>query len=371
MIFRRSIVSELTSAASAVFTVLFSILFSVGLVRILGQAAGGRVDNQAVFQLLALTSLTWLPIVLTLTLFIAVLMTLSRAYRDSEMVVWFASGQSLLAWLGPVMRFAWPIVIAVALLSMFVTPWSMSQIEELRRSFMQRDDVSRVAPGRFIESGGGAERVFFVESVDFEGGQVRNVFVSMRSQGRDGVIVASKGEIDVAPNGDRFLVLEQGRRYEGRPGSAEYRTMEFDRYSIRIESRPDRPLAERSVRTKPVRDLLVEPTSFAKAELLWRIGLPVAALVVTLLAIPLAYTNPRVGRSFNLIIAVLAFAVYLNLLNTVQAWVQQERVSFALGVWTVHAVVLLLVLVLFARRVYLQRWWPRELTPAYWRRRRS
>jgi lipopolysaccharide export system permease protein len=370
MIFRRSIIAELTSTGSAVFTVLFSILFSVGLVRILGQAAGGRVDNQAVFQLLALTSLTWLPVVLTLTLFISVLMTLSRAYRDSEMVVWFTSGQSLLDWLGPVMRFSWPIVIAVALLSMFVTPWSMSQIEDLRRSFMQRDDVSRVAPGRFIESGG-ADRVFFVESVDFEGRQVRNVFVSMRSQGRDGVIVAAKGEIEVAPNGDRFLVLEQGRRYEGRPGSAEYRTMEFNRYSIRIESRPDRPLGERNARTKPVRELLAEPTPYAKAEFLWRIGIPTAALIVTLLAIPLAYTNPRVGRSINLIIAVLAFAIYLNALNTVQAWVQQERVSFALGVWVVHAVVLLGIAVLFARRVYMQRWWPRQLTLAYWRRHRS
>jgi lipopolysaccharide export system permease protein len=370
MIFRRSIVAELTSTASAVFTVLFSILFSVGLVRILGQAAGGRVDNEAVFQLLALTSLTWLPVVLTLTLFISVLMTLSRAYRDSEMVVWFASGQSLIAWLGPVLRFAWPIVIAVGLLSVFVSPWSTSQIDELRRSFMQRDDVSRVAPGRFIESGG-ADRVFFVESVNFEDSQVRNVFVSMRSQGRDGVIVAAKGQIEVAPNGDRFLVLEQGRRYEGRPGSAEYRTMEFNRYSLRIESRPDRPLGERSARTKLMSELIVEATPFAKAEMLWRIGIPVASLVVTLLAIPLAYTNPRVGRSFNLIIAVLAFAVYLNVLNTVQAWVQQDRMSFGIGVWIVHAVVLLAVGLLFLRRVYLQRWWPRQLTPAYWRLRRS
>jgi lipopolysaccharide export system permease protein len=366
MIFRRSIVAELTSTASAVFTVLFSILFSVGLVRILGQAAGGRVDNEAVFQLLALTALTWLSVVLTLTLFISVLMTLSRAYRDSEMVVWFASGQSLLSWLRPVLRFAWPIVVSVALLSMFVTPWATSQIEGLRDQFSRRDDVSRVAPGRFIESGGAADRVFFVESVDFEGRQVSNVFVSMRSQGREGVIVAAKGEIEVAPNGDRFLVLEQGRRYEGRPGSAEYRTMEFDRYAIRIESRPDRPLAERSARTKSMRELIAEPTSFAKAEIVWRIGIPIAAMVVTLLAMPLAYTNPRVGRSFNLIIAVLAFAIYLNVLNTVQAWVQQDRVSFVVGVWIVHAVVLACVAVLFARRVYLQRWWPRRLTPRHW-----
>jgi lipopolysaccharide export system permease protein len=366
--FQRSIVAELTSAASAVFTVLFSILFSVGLVRILGQAAGGRVDNQVVFQLLLLTSVTWLPVVLTLTLYVSVLMTLSRAYRDSEMVVWFASGQSLVAWIGPVLRFAWPIIVAVTLLSLFVSPWSTGQIDELRQSFTRRDDVSRVAPGRFIESGG-AERVFFVESVDFEGSQVRNVFVSMRSQGRDGVIVAAKGQIEVAPNGDRFLVLEQGRRYEGRPGSPEYRTMEFERYSIRLESRPDRTIGERSVRTKTLGELLAEPTLFAKGEMLWRLGIPLAAIVLTLLAIPLAYTNPRVGRSLNLIIAVLLFAIYLNLISTVQGWVLQERLSFAVGLWSLHAAVLAIALALFARRVYVQRWWPRWLTPAYWQRR--
>jgi len=370
MIFRRSIVAELTSTASAVFTVLFSILFSVGLVRILGQAAGGRVDNQAVFQLLALTSLTWLPVVLTLTLFVSVLMALSRAYRDSEMVVWFASGQSLTAWLGPVLRFAWPICVAVALLSMFVTPWSLGQIDQLRQSFSRRDDVSRVAPGRFIESGD-ADRVFFVESVNFEDSQVRNVFVSMRSQGREGVIVAAKGEIEISPNGDRYLVLENGRRYEGRPGSAEYRTMEFDRYSIRIEARPDRPLGERNARTKTAAELWAEPTSFALGEVMWRIGIPLAAFVVTLLAIPLAYTNPRVGRSANLIIAVLLFAIYMNMLSTVQGWVARERLSFGVGVWVVHAAVLALVVGLFGRRVYLQRWWPRRLTPAYWRARKS
>src|SRR5512134_1410796 len=132
MIFRRAIVAELTSTASAVFTVLFSIIFSVGLVRILGQAAGGRVDNAAVIELVALTALTWLPIVLTLTLFIAVLMALSRAYRDSEMVVWFASGQSLLAWIGPALRFAWPIIVAIGLLAFFVTPWANARIEESR-----------------------------------------------------------------------------------------------------------------------------------------------------------------------------------------------------------------------------------------------
>lgn len=364
MIFRRSIVAELTNTASAVFTVLFSIIFSVGLVRILGQAAGGRVDNQAVFELVALTALTWLPIVLTLTLFIAVLMTLSRAYRDSEMVVWFAAGRSLMAWLDPVLRFAAPIVLGIALLAFFVTPWSNAQIEESRERFARRDDVSRVAPGRFIESGA-ADRVFFVESVDFTGGEVRNVFVSAISRGKENLIVAENGVIEVAPNGDRFIVLQQGRRYEGTPGQLEYRTLEFDRYAIRLEARPDQPIGERRAKTLSTFALLTQPTATHLGEILWRIGMPVMALLVTLLAIPLSYTNPRVGRSFNLIIAVLAFAVYINVLNTVQAYVQQERLSFGLGVWAVHAAVLALVILLFARRLFLHGWQVR------WRQRRA
>ena len=359
MIFGRAIVAELTNTASAVFTVLFSIIFSVGLVRILGQAAGGRVDNQAVFELVALTALVWLPIILTLTLFVSVLMALTRAYRDSEMVVWFTAGRSLTAWIAPVLRFAWPIIVSIALLALFVTPWANSQIEESRERFEKRDDVSRVSPGRFIESGG-ADRVFFVESIDVLDGQVRNVFVSMRSQGREGLIVAAQGIIEVAPNGDRFLVLERGRRYEGTPGKLEYRTMEFDRYAVRLESRADQPIGERRAKTLTLMQLLSNPTPLNLGEIMWRAGLPVVALLVALLAIPLAYVNPRVGRSVNLIIAVLLFASYLNVLNTVQAYVQQARLPFWFGAWVVHALVLVLILALFARRVYMQRWVPRR-----------
>jgi len=358
MIFRRAIVAELSSNAGAVFTVLFSILFSVGLVRILGEAAGGRVDNQAVFALVALTALTWLPQLLTLTLFIAVLITLTRAFRDSEMVVWFASGRSLLDWVRPVLRFAVPIVVLVALLSVFATPWAHRQIVESKQRFAQRDDVSRVAPGRFIESGA-ADRVFFVENVDLEAGTVRNVFVAHRSQGREGVIVAAEGIIELRPDGERFLVLSQGRRYEGRPGAAEYRLVEFERYAIRIESKPDAPLQENNSRAKTTPELLRDRTPFNDGELMWRIGFPVVALLLALLAIPLAWTNPRLGRSVNLLIAVMVFFCYFTGMQLIQANVQLQRMSFGTGVWLPHAIALAAIVLLFVRRVYLQRWLPR------------
>ncbi len=362
MIFRRAIVAELTSNAGAVFTVLFSILFSVGLVRILGDAAGGRVDNQAVFALVALTALTWLPQLLTLTLFIAVLITVTRAFRDSEMIVWFASGQSLLAWVRPVLRFVLPVALVVALLALFATPWAQRQIIESRDRFAQRDDVSRVAPGRFIESGA-ADRVFFVESVDLQSASVRNVFVSHRSQGREGVIVAAEGVIEVRPDGERYLVLSRGRRYEGTPGQAEYRLVEFERYAIRIESRPDAPLQEIRARAKTTRELLRERTPFNDAELLWRVGIPIVTLLLGLLAVPLAWTNPRIGRSANLLVAILVFFLYLTSIQLIQANVQMQRMSFRGAVWIPHVIALAAIVLLFTRRVYLQRWLPQ------WRRR--
>ncbi len=358
MVFKRAIVAELSNTAGAVFTVLFSIIFSVGLVRILGQAAGGTVDSQAVFAIVALTALTYLPTVLTLTLFIAVLMTVGRGFRDSEMVVWFASGQSLLAWISPVLRFAVPIVLLVATLSLLISPWANLQIAQSKQRFAQRDDVSRVAPGRFIESSN-SQRVFFVETVDLHGAVVRNVFVSHRSQGREGVIVAAEGVIQAQPNGDRYLVLQQGRRYEGLPGQLQYRMLEFDRYAVRIDTKPDAPLSELNARAKPTQQLLREPTSWHRAELLWRAGLPAVALLLALLAIPLAYSNPRVGRSGNLIVAVLVFLLYHNGMSIVQAWVQQDRLPFGVGVWLVHGVVAAIVVLLFVRRVYMQRWLPR------------
>ena len=243
-------------------------------------------------------------------------------------------------------------------------------INESKARYAQRDDVSKVAPGRFIESAS-ADRVFFVEGVDLQGGRVRSVFVSHRSQGREGVIVASQGVIENHPSGERFLVLERGRRYEGVPGQAEYRMLEFERYAIRLDTRPEAPLAELQARAKPTRQLWREPTPYHQAELLWRLGLPIIAVLLALLAIPLAYTNPRAGRSLNLIVAVIVILQYHNSQSTVQAWVQQGRLSFHTGVWLAHAVVLTLVVLLFVRRVYMQRWLPQWARPSYWRQRRS
>ena len=169
MIFNRLLVNEFASSAGGVFTVLFSVVVTIGLVTILGEAAGGKIDSRSVFELMAYSSFTNLPALLSLSIFIAVLMVMMRSWQDSEIPVWFSSGGlSLLRWIAPVLRFAMPMIILVGVISIAVTPWAKDQIERTAQQFEQRDDVNRIAPGRFIETMGG-RRIFFIEEVSPDG----------------------------------------------------------------------------------------------------------------------------------------------------------------------------------------------------------
>jgi len=300
--------------------------------------------------LLGFSMLGYLPVLLSLTLFIAVLMTLTRSYRDSEMVVWFTCGVSLTQWIRPVLLFATPLVLTIALLSLVLSPWSISNSEQLRRKMDSRHDVTAVTPGVFRESRQ-AERVYFVEEVAGVDNLVANVFVSATQHGRQGVMVAARGFQEVAANGDRFLVLMNGRRYEGEPGSTEYKVYEFGRYAMRIETAETQAPAVPTTKSVSTPELLRNATPPNLAELSWRLGLPASALILALLAIPLSFVNPRAGRSMNLILALLIFMTYSNLLSITQASISQSRIPPAAGLLGVHAVMLLILLALFYRRL--------------------
>jgi lipopolysaccharide export system permease protein len=350
MIFRNALLRELAIAAIATFFVLLGIVITMLLVRLLGQAASGAITTTGVAVLMGFAILNYLPVLFSLTLFISVLMTLTRSYRDSEMVVWFSCGLSLTEWIRPVLAFATPVILIIAALSMGLSPWAVTNSEELRRRMDSRDDVSAVSPGVFRESRQ-AQRVYFVEEVSGSANLVANVFVSSVQHGKQGVMVAARGFQETAENGDRFLVLVNGRRYEGEPGSADYKIYEFQRYAMRVESLDGRAPRAPTTKSLSTLELLRDPISPNLGELSWRIGLPASALILTLLAIPLSFVNPRAGRSMNLLLALLIYMAYGNLLSVTQAYIAQSRISLALGLLGVHAVMLAILLALFYRRL--------------------
>ncbi len=350
MIFQRALRRELLSTAGAVFTTLFTITITVMLIRILGQAAGGKIASQDVIAMIGFTSLGYLPTLLNLTGFVAVLLVISRSYQDSEMVVWFASGQSLSAWIRPVMALGIPLAILTALLSMLVTPWAYQHRAEFQERFQKREDIARISPGRFQESSS-ADRVFFVEGIAEDQSRVRNVFVNTIKDGITSIVVAREGTIETDEHDGRFLVLQDGRRYDGLPGQPDFQVMEFERYGVLVSRQSPIITGDTTARALPTRELLQKGKGVHLGELVTRVASPIMGLLLMLLAIPLSFVNPRSGRSANLIIALLMFVIYSNMINVFRNAVIFGQMPFSLAWWPLHVIVGAVAFGLFAWRM--------------------
>jgi len=349
VIYQRSLLREMSNYAVAIFVALLGLAATSVMVRLLGRVAGGTIPVDALLGLVGFTALNYIPILLAVTLFVSVLAGLARSHRNSEMVIWSGAGLSPAAWIRPVMKFAGPLVLVIAGLAFMLSPWASERADEYRNRLESQEDVSLISPGVFREPPSG-KAVFFIESMSPERQTVENVFIAGRQHGREGVIVSRRGYIETNESGDRYAVLVDGRRYEGVPGTAEYRVMEFERYAVLIQSKSRAP-SYRWPGSVSTLELVKAPDNRAwRAELMRRIGLPLAALNLALLAIPLAAVNPRATRSLNLVFAVLAYLVYSNLLSILQAWVAQGRLSFAVGWWILHAGMLGLTMLLFWNR---------------------
>ena len=316
-VFDRLLIREFASTGFFVFAILLAIIVLTQLIRLLGESVGGTLPVEAVLVLLGFTALNYLPILLSISLFLSVWLTLTRSYSDSEMVVWFSSGVSLTRWIRPVMWYAFPVVGLIALLSLLLTPWARSKVDEIRLKLESRDDVAVVAPGTFRESKQ-ADRVFFLENVSPGNNRVGNIFVQSVQQGKVGTMVAKQGLQETAPNGDKFIVLLNGTRHEGIPGQLDYKIVEFERYAMRVETveskkKPPNPKAYSTI------FLLENRDTWNLAELNWRISLPVSALILVLLAIPFSFVNPRAGRSLNMINALVLYMLYNNLISVINS----------------------------------------------------
>lgn len=361
MIFQRAIRRELWNTVGAVFTTLFTIVITVMLIRILGDAAAGKVASTDVAALLGFAALGYLPVIISLTAFIAVLLVVARSYQDSEMVVWFASGLSLARWIRPVLQVGLPLVILTALLSLWLTPWANRLASEYKERFRNREDVSRIAPGKFQESADGS-KIFFVEGLTSDTTRVKNVFVRQAGPGNDTVVVAEQGAIVFDAGGDKLLQLFKGRRYDGAPGEDLFRTIDFERYTIVVSQHARELAGNKAARALPTAQLLGEPSNDRYAELLWRVAMPIMCLVQMLLAIPLGFVNPRRGRALNLMIALLLAVTYSNAIGVLQAQVGGGRLAFAFAWWPLHLLALAAIAVLFVLRDNTNsRWHPARL----------
>jgi len=363
MLFQSSLRRELARSFGATVVVLITIVMTIVLIRTLGQASKGFINPQDVMLFMAYSALGRLPTILTLALFISIVSALSRMYRDSEMVVWFTSGQSLASFLKPMFRFAWPVLVVVALSALFVWPWANQQTKNMQIRYQQRSDLDRVAPGQFQESSSG-NRVFFIDRDATGQKDSANVFIASTDKAKNSVTTAQSGRVEQRDQA-QFLLLSNGQRLENNVLQPGLKLSEFEEYGTKTGDASGLGESPNEAKLLSTRDLVKNLTRGNLSELAWRVGLALSAINFVVLAVALASVNPRGGRSGNILFVLLLFVVYNNLLNLGQSWIALGIVSFSVFLAVLHGGVLLLATAWLAKRHYNWKLWRRSPNPAY------
>jgi lipopolysaccharide export system permease protein len=358
MLFDSTLRRELARNFGATLVVILTIVLTMMLIRTIGQAAIGQVAPHDVALLLGYVALGHLSTMLALSLFIAVVSTLTRMYRDSEMSIWFASGVGLTRFVRPVLRVSWPVLLVIALLALFVWPWQNQRSVELKERYERRSDLSRVAPGQFQTSSDGT-KTFFIERDANDKTIGRNVFILASQPDSESVTSARSGRVDIVGD-DRFLELARGQRNEQNLKSGEKTLARFETFKQLVGERVLSSMDNLPPKARSTFELLTDPTPRHQGELVWRLGLLFGAANLLLLGIGLSASNPRRASNWNLLFALLAFVVYYNLINLTQAWVASGKASMGAALLGAHGSALLLALFLL--------WWREHRNSRFGRR---
>ncbi len=349
MLFHSSIRKELARSFGATLVVLITVVVTMTLIRTLGEAGRGVFNPSDVMIIMGYTVLSNMPIILSFCLFMAVLSVLTRMFRDSEMVIWFGSGRGLTALIGPLFRFAWPILIVIAALAFLILPWALSRIEDMRDRYDKRGDIARIQPGQFQESANG-DRVFFIEKDATNTLAGSNVFIATQKDNKETVTSARSGHIKIMGDGEKFLVLENGQRLEKVAGKPDLTVAAFTTYGAQVDAPDQSARSFVPSGAKGTLELMATPDKAHLAELSWRAGLALAAINLVVIGLAAAGVNPRVGRAANLGFAFGAFIVYFNLLILGKSWIETGQVHFAVYLLGLHGGALALALLWLTKR---------------------
>ncbi len=333
----RYLAREIAAAWGAVTVVLWLVLVANRLVRFLGEAAAGELPAGAVLVLIGLKGLSYLALLVPVGLYLGALLALERLNRERELVVMAACGAGPARLYRPLLAVA---LLAAALggaLSLWVAPWAAARGYEVQARAEQAADGRMLRPGVFQASRVG-HRVLYVEEARPDGTLVAPFAYA---EGPRGVTVVTAGrarEVTDPASGDRYLEFEAGWRYEGEPGGAGFRITRFERHGLRVRAAPPRARAKHDA--LPTRLLLERGSPRDWAELHGRLAVPVSAVVLALLALPLARGNPRRPRAWRIALALALYLAYANLLTVGEVWVEKGLMPARLGMAWVHALML-------------------------------
>lgn len=348
-VFNRYLFREACVTTTAVTLTLLFVLIATRFARYIGQAASGQLPRQLVFQLLGLSTLNYLVILIPGSVFVAVILTLGRLYRDNEMAAIAACGISPLQTYRPLLTLAFTFAAITAVLSFWVAPWAVRESAFLRADSNQLTRYGLFEAGHFRQIPS-LHATFYAAYTSTRGRQIRGIFIESEKNKRIDTITARSGVFIKGLTSDtRTLILEHGYRYQGRINSTHFDRIRFTQYGVNLKvMRPEHPII-RSRDGQTMTALFASPTLRNQAEIQWRISAPLSIFVLIFMALPLSRTAPRQGRAWTIFAGILFYLLYSNLLGIARVWVAHGLVLPQVGVWWVHAGFLSIGGILLAR----------------------
>ncbi|MDX1432078.1 MAG: LPS export ABC transporter permease LptF [Gammaproteobacteria bacterium] len=351
MIIRRYLYREILQTFAAVLAVFLVVGAAIVFVRLLAEASSGSVSGGVVLRLLLLKLLGELVVILPASLFVAILLGLGRMYKDSEVVAMWAGGVG--AWQIVRMTFWFLLAFAVAtgVVSLYLSPEALAMRDAVRARAQQDAEVTGLLPGTFMELRDG-DVVAYVSSMSPQSGEMQGAFAQLTSGVSRDLLVAKRASIEKDEvSGDRYVILEDGWRYSGTPGSVDYVIYRFERHGFNVDAGRTVSWESKSeaVRTQV---LIAKPNPWYVAELNRRLSHPVSVLLLGLLAVALARTTPGRGRYAKLVIGIAIYFVYSNAVAVAQNLVNRGVFNPVLGIWSVHLAMAVIVAVVLYREAY-------------------
>ena len=353
----RYLLREVTLTFVAVTGVLLIVLLSNQFARVLGQAVQNGFPFGVVLTLIGLTTLQQLTVLVPIGLFLGLVLALGRLYHESEMTAMAACGVGTASIFRPIVALTLLIVAFLAVLSYRIVPNAWVRSQDIRAEAMRAAQFGALEPGRFRSFLDG-DAVFYAERVN-QSGELYGVFVQRHVGDKLEIAVAERAVQRGAGQAEQLFVLHDGRRYEGVPGTRNWRVVEFKEHGIPVRL-PDVKAKKSKQELKSTAALRASDKPADKAELAWRTAVPVMAFVLMVLAVPLSKLRPRQGRFARIGLAVLVYFLYSNLLSAVRVWIQKDSPGGQFGLWWVHLIPLAVAAWLI---------WRDERPGPLWRRR--
>lgn len=337
---------ELLQSLVAVTAIIVVIFLGNQLVRYLNDAAAGQMAIAVVGKLMLLEIPYLLSLLLPLTCFIALLLTLGRFSADNELLVLAACGLSV----SQQFRLITKILFSTTVLVAILTLWGLPHIAMLRDQLLSTTNagasIDTIVPGQFQADSSG-NHVFYIDQSSVDHRHLRGIFMAEKraipnSKDYDdnhwNVVIAHHGEL-VEHGASQYLAIQNGHRYSGIAGQANIDQGSFGSYQVLLGGVPLTDVSNQ-MDALPSQSLLMlwlgKQDRRAAAELQWRLSLPITTLLLGLLALPLGQLPPRQSRYARLISGILIFIIYANSLFLFRAWIGAGTISIIPGMGWAH-----------------------------------